>query len=113
MPRQKTFLVVSRGKPCDKSKRICLPNTLRNSMPVLNSCLMAPLSKISCKRYRYWYSGCLLVCSIRDVRGLHLLKNSCDRSVVLIGIAPCFTVFLLGWACEHGEQQLRDFHLRA
>src|SRR3989338_11628071 len=59
--RKNTFFVVRRGNPCERSKRNILPNTDFSSMPVLNSCFMAPFSKISLRRLRYWCSGYIMI----------------------------------------------------
>src|SRR3989344_6188046 len=56
-----TFLVVRRGNPLLKSKRICRPKTLTSPLPVLWSFFQTPFFKISSKRSRYWYSGCFLL----------------------------------------------------
>ena len=48
-----SFLVVTSGKPCARSKRICQPNTLRVPVPV-RSAFSVPCSSTWRSRSRYW-----------------------------------------------------------
>src|SRR3989338_6038701 len=68
MPLTKTFLVVKSGKPRERSNLICLPKTLFNLTPVEWLIFHWPLSKISFKRLRYWYSGCEFFLSIEEYK---------------------------------------------
>ena len=67
-----TFLVVTRGKPSSRLKRIWCPKMLRVPVPV-RSDLSVPLSRIFCNRSKYCFI--LLGYNLRMYRGMHVCRR--------------------------------------